>query len=256
MGLLKIKYIDATPIVQHLSVPIDLSAGLPLRFILPDKDNETVYIDYTIGTGRLGATGIKVDIFEQFKDKGYLIGNLTSDSATVMKIQDTDLSRGGRVYIYRADVAEEAQVTSGITNEIEDASANDYDHVDFNDIAQAYDEGKTIAIPHGKIFKIERSTIGTIDQIRLYYKDTNISGFNCITFTAGTIDITKINQRKGLNTSLAVVDIALTASSFVYTPALDILEDILYQAMVNAEGKGIYTLDYDTENITVEITTG
>tara|TARA_R100001244_G_scaffold64366_1_gene53300 strand:+ start:275 stop:1045 length:771 start_codon:yes stop_codon:yes gene_type:complete len=253
MGFLKIKYIGASPIVQKLSVPVSLSASLGLKFIIPGKDNETSEIAYDVGAGKGDAENLKVDLFEQFREKGYIIGNLDTDAGTILKIQDTDLSRGGRVHIDEAGVADEDQGTSGITTEIEDASGNDYNHVNFNDIEQVYDAGTVMAIPYDRIFRIERLTVATVDQIRLYYRNYNIAGFNYIKFTAGTIDVTKINRRKQVSGAGVISDVTVLVSDFTSANVLDILENILYTTVLKTEGDGVHILNYDTENITAEV---
>jgi hypothetical protein len=250
MGMLRIKYINATAGISTYKVTGEIENGTNIIFSTPRQDQDDVSITANLVAGKLTANYIRESLYTNMIKEGYLVGRLnTETSATFFKIQSLDLAN---------PVLPILTVGAGyVTDELADDADVDADDAAFEPTSTTYDQGDSYLIPIDKIFSVKRDGD---TNIKLTFFETHSSS-KVITFTPGTIKTTAINRiaieaSDGDNTS-SLQEVPVTANYFS-NPAedLDELEATIVKALEAAEGDSLVDLNVDTKKIALTTVSG
>lgn len=243
MGMLRIKYINATAGVSTYEVTDQIENGTNIIFSTPRQGQDDVSITANLAADKLTANYIRESLYTNMIKEGYLVGRLHSEATnTFIKIQSLDLAN---------PVLPILVVGSGyVTDELTDNSNNDANDATFEPTSTVYDKGDSYLIPIDKIFSVKRDGD---TNIKLTFFDTH-STSRVITFTPGTIKTTAIDRiaieaSDGDNTS-SLQEVTVTANYFSNpSEDLDELEATIVKALEAAEGDSLVDLNVDTKKI-------
>lgn len=250
MGMLRIKYINATAGVSTYKVTDQIENGTNIIFSTPRQGQDDVSITANLAAGKLTANYIRESLYTNMIKEGYLVGRLSTEGTnTFFKIQSLDLAN---------PVLPILVVGAGyVTDELADDADVDADNASFEPTSTVYDKGDSYLIPIDKIFSVKRD--GNTN-IKLTFFDAYNSS-RVITFTPGTIKTTAINRiaievSDGSNSS-SLQEVPVTANYFS-NPAedLDELEATIVKALEAAEGDSLVDLNVDTKKITLTTVSG
>ena len=243
MGMLRIKYINATAGVSTYEVTDQIENGTNIIFSTPRQGQDDVSITANLAADKLTANYIRESLYTNMIKEGYLVGRLHSEATnTFIKIQSLDLAN---------PVLPILVVGSGyVTDELTDNSNNDANDATFEPTSTVYDKGDSYLIPIDKIFSVKRDGD---TNIKLTFFDTH-STSRVITFTPGTIKTTAIDriaiEVSDGNNGSSLQEVTVAANYFS-NPAedLDELEATIVKALEAAEGDSLVDLNVDTKKI-------